>query len=102
MRLLLKQLVILVLQALILILLVAIGPCAFSRVIHMISFIVHRRPLHLINLKSVQESPGRSLDLDDPFKESKLPLLGELISLIEPLMRGQSTLGTLVEPPPKG
>jgi hypothetical protein len=39
--LLLKQLVILLLEALILILLVAIGPCTFSRVILMISFIVH-------------------------------------------------------------
>ena len=38
---LLKQLIILVLQALILILLVAIGPCTFTRVILMISFIVH-------------------------------------------------------------
>ena len=42
MRLLLKQLVILLLQALILIMLVKVDTCTFSRVILMISFIVHR------------------------------------------------------------
>lgn len=100
--LLLKKLVILVLQALILILLVAIGLSTLRHNILLVSFVIHRRPLHLMNAKSDKEASCRRLDLDYPFQESKLPLLWQLVSLIEPLMRGKSVLSTLVKPPSEG
>jgi len=54
--LLLKKLVILVLQALILILLVAIGLSTLKHNILLVSFVIHRRPLHLMNAKSDKEA----------------------------------------------